>query len=323
MPQTGSRNPVQPSPSRDVDTDSRLAAPHSARTQDGGIHGYGGGVRGHAYRRRWEYSDGGTSNSVKEHHRYSQRRGNFAGRSGVGSTRKGKDFERGEYPQVDNCCSSGGSPASDWAGGGSGKVNRGRKENARDRGNTRSKTYAPSIGCSLGNSESSQVSEKEWGEGALILTLESPPSAVLSGRESEDSKLATTPEHTPAPQLAVASSPGNAPLLPQCELPHLSSSLVKPTQPVDDEPEVLGAALEALTIGSSMGHSADALPSPGDGRVQRQVPGYECCTGSDEGAKARAEITSDGPRLRVDKEAAMRIICHYTGLRRPRKPTST
>ncbi|KAF4688096.1 hypothetical protein FOZ60_003161 [Perkinsus olseni] len=304
MPQAGSRNPVQPSPSRGVDTDSRLAAPHSARTQDGGIHGYGGGVRG--------------ASSVLP------TTGKFAGRSGVGSTRKGNDFERGEYPQVDNCCSSGGSPANDWAGGGSGKVNRGRKENAR-------------------NSESSRVSEKEWGEGALILTLESPPSAVLSGRESEDSKLATTPEHTPAPQLAVASSPGNAPLLPQCELPHLSSSLAKPTQPVgadlslcsrfscrlqacwqvDDEPEVLGAALEVLTIGSSMGHSADALASPGDGRVQRQVPGYECCTGSDEGAKARAEITSDGPRLRVDKEAAMRIICHYTGLRRPRKPTST
>ncbi|KAF4657089.1 hypothetical protein FOZ61_006494 [Perkinsus olseni] len=140
---------------------------------------------------------------------------------------------------VDNCCSSGGSPTSDWASGGSGKVNRGRKENARDRGNTRSKTYAPLIGCSLGNSESSQVSEKEWGEGALILTLESPPSAVLSGRESEDSKLATTPEHTPAPQLAVASSPGNAPLLPQCELPPLSSPLAKPTQPVGGNADYL------------------------------------------------------------------------------------
>ncbi|EER13075.1 hypothetical protein Pmar_PMAR023925 [Perkinsus marinus ATCC 50983] len=210
----------------------------------GGSHGYNVVARDHTHERRLDgITDDGYSNPLWEHYQHSQHKKHSADWHGGGSSRKGHG--KGKHPQQDGGRrSSGGSPGN-W-----------KKGRGRGGGSSHYKTYTPNVGTGMLNRENIPVTDEEWGEGALILTQESP-AAPAEG--AEKSKLSKVSHHAPAPQ-------------------------------EDVDPEVLRATLEALTLGGSVAHGGS-------------VP-------EDDASNTDAvEDTTDGPRLRVDKEVGKRQRC--------------
>ncbi|KAF4666976.1 hypothetical protein FOL47_003836 [Perkinsus chesapeaki] len=163
----------------------------------------------------------------------------------------------------------------------------------------RNKTYSAMVrgggGGGIAVRENVPVTEEEWGEGALILTPDSPPSKPLAADDDdrkEKGKLPRVPEHAPAPQLAATSTSSTAapPLLPRSdshERPAFENQQAE--EELDVDPEVLRMTLEALGVS---GHEDFVNPDL-----------LEEEDGEDITAAARG-----GPRLRVDKDVR-RIVC--------------
>ncbi|EER14629.1 hypothetical protein Pmar_PMAR014313 [Perkinsus marinus ATCC 50983] len=301
-------NSHPPSPSQVVDAILRMAAGESVPARGGDILGYGGHNVQHRTHERGLNQDGGSlSNPVWEHYQHSQRQGHSTDWGGEKAQRKGKGRGKGKYSHGGNRRSSDGSPSGNQTGGNANR--RGRKGSGRGEGNGHQRTYTPNVEAGMLNLENVPVTDEEWGEGALMLTQDSPPSTSPG---VEKSNLPRPPEHTLAPQLApkISSSAG----APSPSSSGLSRSVpsIDPSQELDVDPEVLRATIEALTVENTVARRS------GGATTSRGTSGLEDSLNPN----GVLEDTPNGPRLRVDKEAAMRIICHYAGLRRPPKPTA-